>query len=104
MVHGILDGMEEPKPAYNTVSTIVRILEKRVCLAQGLRQDLRVLPARNAGRVCAALHGWCVEELLRRFAQPPGILLSEQKAISLEETDAILRMLQNDTSQNDVKQ
>lgn len=29
---------------------------------------------------------------------------SEQKAISLEETDAILRMLQNDTSQNDVKQ
>lgn len=28
MVHGILDGMEEPKPAYNTVSTIVRILEK----------------------------------------------------------------------------
>ena len=29
---------------------------------------------------------------------------SEQKAISLEETDAILRMLQNDTSQDDTKQ
>lgn len=29
VVHGILDGMEEPKPAYNTVSTIVRILEKK---------------------------------------------------------------------------
>lgn len=29
LVHDILDAMEEPKPAYNTVSTIVRILEKK---------------------------------------------------------------------------
>ncbi len=28
-VHDILDQMNEPKPAYNTVSTIVRILEKK---------------------------------------------------------------------------
>ena len=28
-VHDILDHMNEPKPAYNTVSTIVRILEKK---------------------------------------------------------------------------
>lgn len=29
LVHDILDEMPEPKPAYNTVSTIVRILEKK---------------------------------------------------------------------------
>ena len=29
VVHAILDALEEPKPAYNTVSTIVRILEKK---------------------------------------------------------------------------
>lgn len=28
-VNDIIDRMEEPKPAYNTVSTIVRILEKK---------------------------------------------------------------------------
>ncbi len=28
-VKDIIDGMPEPKPAYNTVSTIVRILEKK---------------------------------------------------------------------------
>ena len=28
-VHDILDKLPEPKPAYNTVSTIVRILEKK---------------------------------------------------------------------------
>src|SRR5688572_2138426 len=29
VVNDILNQMEEPKPAYNTVSTIVRILEKK---------------------------------------------------------------------------
>ncbi len=29
LVHDILEAMDEPKPAYNTVSTIVRILEKK---------------------------------------------------------------------------
>ncbi len=29
LIHDILDALEEPKPAYNTVSTIVRILEKK---------------------------------------------------------------------------
>jgi predicted transcriptional regulator len=29
LIHGILDGMPEPRPAYNTVSTIVRILEQK---------------------------------------------------------------------------
>lgn len=29
LVHDILECMGEPKPAYNTVSTIVRILEKK---------------------------------------------------------------------------
>ncbi len=29
LVHDILEDMDEPKPAYNTVSTIVRILEKK---------------------------------------------------------------------------
>ncbi len=29
LIHDILEDMDEPKPAYNTVSTIVRILEKK---------------------------------------------------------------------------
>jgi predicted transcriptional regulator len=29
LIHDILDGMPEPRPAYNTVSTIVRILEQK---------------------------------------------------------------------------
>ncbi|MDE5709050.1 MAG: BlaI/MecI/CopY family transcriptional regulator, partial [Alistipes sp.] len=29
MVNDLLDAMPDPKPAYNTVSTVVRILEKK---------------------------------------------------------------------------
>ncbi len=29
LIHDILEALDEPKPAYNTVSTIVRILEKK---------------------------------------------------------------------------
>ena len=29
MIHGMLDKFPDPKPAYNTVSTIVRILEQK---------------------------------------------------------------------------
>lgn len=29
LIHDILNELPEPKPAYNTVSTIVRILEKK---------------------------------------------------------------------------
>ena len=50
VVHGILDEMDEPKPAYNTVSTIVR-------RTQGLWQDPRILPRRLEGRLCAPLYG-----------------------------------------------
>jgi predicted transcriptional regulator len=28
-VHDVLEGLPEPKPAYNTVSTIIRILERK---------------------------------------------------------------------------
>ena len=58
VVHGILDEMDEPKPAYNTVSTIVRILEKKgLRRTQGLWQDPRILPRRLEGRLCAPLYG-----------------------------------------------
>jgi predicted transcriptional regulator len=29
LVHDILDQLPEPKPAYNTVSTVIRVLEKK---------------------------------------------------------------------------
>lgn len=105
VIHDILNEMEEPKPAYNTVSTIVRILEKKGFVshkAYGKTHEYFPLVAkedyarRYMDGVLKNFFGGSLSRLVSFF--------SEQKAISLEETDAILRMLQNDTSQDDTKQ
>ncbi|WP_308660050.1 BlaI/MecI/CopY family transcriptional regulator [uncultured Alistipes sp.] len=105
VIHDILDEMEEPKPAYNTVSTIVRILEKKGFVshkAYGKTHEYFPLVAkedyarRYMDGVLKNFFGGSLSRLVSFF--------SEQRAISLEETDAILRMLQNDTSQDDTKQ
>lgn len=105
VIHDILDEMEEPKPAYNTVSTIVRILEKKGFVshkAYGKTHEYFPLVAkedyarRYMDGVLKNFFGGSLSRLVSFF--------SEQKAIPLEETDAILRMLQNDTSQDDTKQ
>ena len=68
VVHGILDEMDEPKPAYNTVS----------------KDDYA---RRYMDTVLNNFFGGSVSRLVSFF--------SEHKAISLEETDAILDMLKN---------
>lgn len=94
VVHDILDEMDEPKPAYNTVSTIVRILEKKGFVshkAYGKTHEYYPLISKdNYARrymdtVLNNFFGGSVSRLVSFF--------SENKAISLEETDAILNML-----------
>ena len=79
VVHDILDEMDEPKPAYNTVSTIVRILEYYPLIS---KDDYA---RRYMDTVLNNFFGGSVSRLVSFF--------SENKAISLEETDAILDML-----------
>ena len=96
VVHAILDALEEPKPAYNTVSTIVRILEKKGYVghkAYGKTYEYYPLVskddyARYMATVLDTFFDGSVSRLVSFF--------SEHKAISVEETDAILRMLRED--------
>ena len=89
VVHGILDEMDEPKPAYNTVSTIVRILEKKCFVAHKAYPVVSKddYARRYMDTVLNNFFGGSVSRLVSFF--------SEHKAISLEETDAILDMLKN---------
>ena len=48
-VNDIIAQLPEPKPAYNTVSTVVRILERKV-LGLGRRKTVRYFPW-LAGRI-----------------------------------------------------
>ncbi len=94
LVHGILESMPEPRPAYNTVSTIVRILERKGYVghkAYGKTHEYFPLVEKEAyarrymSTVLENFFGGSVSRLVSFF--------SENKAISVEECDEILRML-----------
>lgn len=94
VVHDILAELEEPRPAYNTVSTIVRILEKKGFVdhkAYGKTYEYYPTMSKDdyarryMDTVLNNFFGGSVSRLVSFF--------SENKALSVEETDAILEML-----------
>ena len=96
-VNDILAKLPEPKPAYNTVSTIVRILEKKGFVshrAYGKSHEYYPLVERESytstymDSVLANFFGGSASRLVS--------FLSSNKAISLEETDEILKILNGD--------
>lgn len=96
VVRDILEELVAPKPAYNTVSTIVRILEKKGFVghkAYGKTHEYYPLVTKDdyarryMDQVLSSFFGGSVSRLVSFF--------SEHKAISVEETDAILKMLRD---------
>lgn len=96
-VNDILADIDEPKPAYNTVSTIVRILEKKGFVghkAYGKTHEYYPVVAKNdyaKGFMDSVLNnffGGSVSQMVSFF--------SENKSISVQETSEILEMLKND--------
>ena len=94
-VNDILAKLPEPKPAYNTVSTIVRILEKKGFVshrAYGKSHEYYPLVERESytstymNSVLANFFGGSASRMVS--------FLSSNKAISLEETDEIIKLLQ----------
>ncbi|MCM1300094.1 MAG: BlaI/MecI/CopY family transcriptional regulator [Alistipes senegalensis] len=94
MVNDLLEALPEPKPAYNTVSTVVRILEKKGFVghkAYGKTYEYYPLVSKEAyasrymDTVLANFFGGSLSRLVSFF--------SEHKSITVEETDAILKML-----------
>ena len=95
-VNDILEAMPAPKPAYNTVSTIVRILEKKGFVAHrayGKSHEYYPLISRQnytsifmAG-VLNSFFGGSVGNMVS--------FLSRDKGITVSEADEIIKMLQD---------
>ena len=90
MVNDLLEAMPEPKPAYNTVSTVVRILEKKGFVghkAYGKTYEYYPIVSKEvyASRYMDNFFGGSLSRLVSFF--------SEHKSITVEETDEILKML-----------
>ena len=77
VVHAILDALEEPKPAYNTVSTIVRILEKKGYVGhKAYGKTYEYYPLVPKRRVRQDSCFFDIELLLRRVVGPKWFLSS----------------------------
>lgn len=94
LVHDILDSMDEPKPAYNTVSTIVRILEKKGFVShKSYGKTYEYYPIVNKKEY---MHQYMKGVLNNFFGGSVSSLVSffaSDKSISAKETDEILDIL-----------
>ena len=100
LVHDILDELPEPKPAYNTVSTLVRVLEKKGFVghkAYGKTYEYYPLVSKEdyTSRYMTGVLNNFFDGSLSRLVS----FFSSNKSISVEETDKILEMLQKDARQ-----
>ena len=93
-VNDVLAVMPEPKPAYNTVSTIIRILEKKGFVAHnsyGKSHEYYPLVDKDSYTGCF------MNSVLNNFfdgsASRMVSFLSSNKSISLEEADEIMKLL-----------
>lgn len=89
-VHEILEEFAEPRPAYNTVSTIIRILEKKHFVgheAIGKAHQYHPLISKKEytrsflGRLVKGYFGNSYADMVSFFAQDPDISVEEMEEI-----------------------
>ena len=96
-VNDIIDKLPEPKPAYNTVSTIVRILEKKEFVshkAYGKTHEYFPLVAREE-YTKEYLNGFLNRYFSNSFKQMVSFF-SKESDMSLKEMEDIMSMLENE--------
>lgn len=95
-VNDILEAMPAPKPAYNTVSTIVRILEKKGFVehrAYGKSHEYYPLISRT--EYTSSFMASVVNNFFGGSIGNMVSFLSHDKGITVSEADEIIKMLQN---------
>ncbi|HIZ88058.1 MAG TPA: BlaI/MecI/CopY family transcriptional regulator [Candidatus Coprenecus pullistercoris] len=96
LVHGILDEMPEPKPAYNTVSTIVRILESKGFVShKAYGRTYEYFPLVGKEEYTGAYMRTVLDNFFDGSVSRMVNFFSSRQSITTEETDEILRILKS---------
>lgn len=94
LVHDILAELPEPKPAYNTVSTIVRILESKGFVShKAYGRTYEYFPIVKKPDYTGSYMRTVLDNFFDGSVSRMVNFFSAQKSISLEETDEILKIL-----------
>lgn len=93
-VNDILEALPEPKPAYNTVSTVVRILEKKGYVEHKVYgKSHEYYPIVDRDTYTQSFMSSVLDNFFGGSASRMVSFLSSNKSISLEEADEIMRLL-----------
>lgn len=94
LVRDILDALPEPRPAYNTVSTIVRILEAKGFVShKAYGRTYEYYPAVDKDSYTRLYMSTVLDNFFEGSVSRMVNFFSSQKSISVEETDEILKIL-----------
>ena len=96
-IKDILERLPEPKPAYNTVSTIVRILEKKGFIkhkAYGKTHEYS--PAVSKKKYTSASTDKLLKNYFNGSMESMLSFFVKEKKIDVKELDAILKQLESD--------
>lgn len=97
LVHDVLAELSEPRPAYNTVSTIVRILEKKGFVShKAYGRTYEYFPIVGKEEYTNIYMHTVLDNFFEGSLSRMVNFFSAQKSISLEETDEILKILNGD--------
>ena len=97
LVHDVLAEIPEPKPAYNTVSTVIRVLEKKGFVdhkAYGKTYEYFAIVDRDT--YTKSFMASVLSNFFGGSASRMVSFLSSNDSISLEETDEILKLLKKE--------
>lgn len=93
-VNDILEDMPHPKPAYNTVSTIVRILEKKGFVGhRSYGKSHEYYPIIDRDTYTGGFMSSVLNNFFGGSASRMMSFLSNNNSISIEEVDEILNLL-----------
>ena len=96
-VKDVLEEMEEPKPAYNTVSTIIRILEKKGFVGfEAFGKTHRYYPIISREHYKTQLSKSLVSRYFEGSLENLVSFFAKKEEISIDELDAILKKLKKE--------
>lgn len=97
LVHDILAELPEPKPAYNTVSTIVRILENKGFVShKAYGRTYEYFPIVGKEEYTNTYMRTVLDNFFEGSVSRMVNFFSAKKSLSLEEADEILKILSGD--------
>jgi BlaI family penicillinase repressor len=103
-VKDILEHFDDPRPAYNTVSTIVRILqEKGFVTHKAYGRTHEYIPLVTKNEYSKSHLSTFVNDYFSNSFEKMVSFFAKEKSISLKEMEEIMKMMENEVNKQKIK-